>query len=35
MNPLETYLKELIEIRGSGSGVNETSYFGPLAILLN
>jgi hypothetical protein len=35
MNPLETYLKELTEIRSSGAGVKETSYYGPLAVLLN
>ncbi len=35
MNPLETYLKELTEIRASGAGVKETSYYGPLATLLN
>ena len=35
MNPLETYLKELTEIRASGAGVKETSYYGPLANLLN
>ncbi|MBM4272893.1 MAG: DNA methyltransferase [Deltaproteobacteria bacterium] len=35
MNPLETYLKELSEIRVSGAGVKETSYYGPLALLLN
>jgi len=35
LNPLETYLKELTEIRASGAGVKETSYYGPLANLLN
>jgi len=35
MNPLETYLKELSEIRASGAAVKETSYYGPLANLLN
>ncbi|MCK9374773.1 MAG: N-6 DNA methylase [Syntrophobacterales bacterium] len=35
MNPLETYLKELSEIRSSGAAVKETSYYGPLATLLN
>jgi hypothetical protein len=35
MNPLETYLKELSEIRSSGALVKETSYYGPLANLLN
>jgi hypothetical protein len=34
-NPLETYLKELAEIRASGAAVKETSYYGPLANLLN
>jgi hypothetical protein len=34
-NPLETYLKELAEIRASGAGVVEASYYGPLANLLN
>lgn len=35
MNPLEIYLKELSEIRSSGAAVKETSYYGPLANLLN
>lgn len=35
MNLLETYLKELSEIRSSGAAVKETSYYGPLANLLN
>lgn len=35
MNPLETYLKELSEIRTSGAATPETSYYGPLANLLN
>jgi hypothetical protein len=35
MNPLETYLKDLSEIRASGAAVKETSYYGPLANLLN
>jgi hypothetical protein len=34
-HPLETYLKELSEIRASGAGVKETSYYGPLDNLLN
>ena len=34
-SPLETYLKELSEIRSAGAGVKETSYYGPLAVLLN
>jgi hypothetical protein len=35
MNPLETYLKELSKIRSSVAAVKETSYYGPLANLLN
>jgi hypothetical protein len=35
MNPLETYLKELSQIRSSGATVNETSYYGLLADLLD
>jgi hypothetical protein len=35
MNPVETYLKELRDIRQSGAGVDETSYYTPLANLLN
>lgn len=35
MTALETYLKELRDIRFSGGGVNETSYYGALANLLN
>jgi hypothetical protein len=35
MNPLETDLKELSEIRSSGAAVEETSYYGPFANLLN
>ncbi|MEX1257131.1 MAG: type ISP restriction/modification enzyme [Gemmatimonadota bacterium] len=35
MHPLETYLKELRDIRLSGGGVKETSYYAPLAALLN
>lgn len=35
MTPLETYLKELTEIRASGAGVKETSYYGLLTNLLN
>lgn len=35
MNPLETYLRELRDIRSTGAGVPETSYYGPLANLLN
>jgi hypothetical protein len=32
---LETYLKEFHEIRSTGAAVPETSYYGPLAALLN
>jgi hypothetical protein len=35
MNLLETYLRELYEIRLSGHAVKETSYYAPLANLLN
>ena len=35
MNPLETYLRELRDIRSSGAAVPETSYYTPLANLLN
>ncbi|MBM4274416.1 MAG: hypothetical protein FJ134_08160 [Deltaproteobacteria bacterium] len=35
MNPLETYLNELWEVRASGAGAKETSYYGPLAHFLN
>lgn len=35
MNPLKTYLKELNEIRSTGAAVPETSYYVPLAVLLN
>ncbi len=35
MNPLETYLTNLAEIRSSGATVKETSAYGPLANLLN
>jgi hypothetical protein len=35
MSSLETYLKDLRDIRSSGEAVNETSYYGPLATLLN
>ena len=35
MNSLETYLKDLRDIRSSGEAVNETSYYGSLANLLN
>jgi hypothetical protein len=35
MNPLETYFRNLHEIRASGAGVKETSYYGTLETLLN
>ena len=35
MTPLETYLRELREIRSTGAGVEEESYYHPLATLLN
>ena len=35
MHPLETYLRELRDIRATGASVPETSYYGPLANLLN
>jgi hypothetical protein len=35
MNPVETYLRELRDIRSTGAAVPETSYYGPLANLLN
>ena len=35
MHPLETYIRELRDIRASGAAVAETSYYGPLATLLN
>lgn len=35
MNPLETYIRELHDIRSSGAAVKETSYYGPLANFLN
>ena len=35
MNPLETYLSDLAEIRSSGATVKETSGYGPLANLFN
>lgn len=34
MNPVEAYFTELRDIRGSGGGVAETSYYGALASLL-
>ncbi|CAN5355467.1 hypothetical protein BH24GEM3_BH24GEM3_11050 [soil metagenome] len=35
MHPLESYLREIRDIRYSGAAVQETSYYGPLATLLN
>lgn len=35
MHPLETYLGELSQIHNSGAGVRETSYYRPLAALLD
>jgi hypothetical protein len=35
MNPLETYIRELYDIRSTGAANPETSYYGPLAALLN
>jgi hypothetical protein len=34
-NPLETYLGKVSDIRRTGSAVPETSYYGPLAALLD
>lgn len=34
-HPVETYLHELRDIRSSGAAVKETSYYAPLANLLN
>ena len=35
MHPVETYLKELREIRSTGGAQPETSYYGALERLLN
>src|SRR5574340_1747816 len=35
MTPLETYLRELRDIRSSGAAVKETSYYPALSNLLN
>lgn len=35
MNLLEEYLREMFEIRASGSAVKETSYYPALSNLLN
>lgn len=34
-NPVETYFQELRDIHLTGAGTAETSYYGPLANLLN
>ncbi len=34
-NPLEAYLKELRDIRGTGAAVAETSFYPALSNLLN
>jgi hypothetical protein len=35
VNPLETYLRDLAEIRSTGAAVPETSYYGALSNLFN
>jgi hypothetical protein len=35
LTPLEAYLRNLREIRSTGAGVKEESYYDPLATLLN
>jgi hypothetical protein len=35
MHALETYLRDLRDIRATGAAVKETSYYPPLANLLN
>jgi hypothetical protein len=35
MKPVEQYLRDLSEIRATGGGTRETSYYGPLEHLLN
>ncbi|MBM4273372.1 MAG: DNA methyltransferase [Deltaproteobacteria bacterium] len=35
MNPLETYLRELYDIRSTGAATPETAYYPPLSNLLN
>jgi len=35
MNPLETYLKEMRDIRATGAAVEETSFYTPLSNLLS
>ena len=35
MNPVETYFRDLSEIRSTGANVPETSFYGALEKLLN
>jgi len=35
VNPLETYLRSLQDIRSSGASTDETAYYGSLEALLN
>lgn len=35
MSPFEIYIRELRDIRATGAGVKETSYYNALANLLN
>ena len=35
MGPVENYLRDLSEIRSTGGGTKETSYYGPLERLFN
>lgn len=35
MNPVETYIRDLRDIRATGSAVPETSYYGALEALFN
>lgn len=35
MHPLESYLRDLHDIRSTGAAVKQTSYYPPLAVLLN
>jgi len=35
MNPVETYIRDLRDIHGSGGGVKETSFYGALEALFN
>ena len=34
MNPLETYIRELYDIRSTGAAVSETAYYPALSNLL-